>query len=128
MFFQYDIVTQEAVRGEQAESQFWAEQLARYLEPFGERLDAYLDRRVVGNLLAGVGAIVQSCSQLTTRELGCGICGAEHAEAGTQRLQYALHHQGWEAEAIEEVLWEQAEVRRQQIAQCGQTALCIWDG
>ena len=55
MSFQYDIVTQEAVKGEPAESQWWAEQLAKYLEPFGERLDAYLDRRVVGNLLAGVG-------------------------------------------------------------------------
>src|SRR5438309_4667046 len=127
MSFQYDTCPQEPSLSEEEESQFWAEQLARYLEPFRERLDAYLDRRVVGNLLAGVGAIVQSRSQLTTSELGCGICGAEHAEAGTQRLQYALHHQGWEAEVIEEVLWEQAEQRRQQIEQRGETALCIWD-
>lgn len=128
MSFQYDIVTQETLRGEQAESQFWAEQLAKDLEPFRERLDAYLDRRVVGNVLAGVGAIVQSRSQLTTSELGAGICGADQAEAGTQGLQYARHHQGWEAQVIEEVLWEQAEERRQQIEQHGQTALCIWDG
>jgi hypothetical protein len=83
---------------------------------------------VAGNLLAGVGAIVQSRCEVTTSELGCAICGADHAEAGTQRLQYALHHPGWTAEAIEEVLWEQAEERRQQIEQGGHTRLCVWDG
>ena len=72
---------------EEEESQFWAEQLASYLRPYQERLDAYLDRRVVGNLMATVGAIVQSRWALTTSELGGGICGADHAEAGTQRLQ-----------------------------------------
>ena len=128
MSLQYDIGGQEPATNEDEESQFWAEQLAQYLEPFHERLDAYLDRRVVGNLLAGVGAIVQSRSQVTTSELGCAICGADHAEAGTQRLQYALHHPGWAAEVLEEVLWEQAEERRQQIEQRGETPLCIWDG
>jgi hypothetical protein len=128
MSFQYDRAGQELAVGEAEESQFWAEQLARYLEPFRERLDAYLDRRVVGNLLAGVGAIVQSRSVLTTSELGGGLCGADHAEAGTQRLQYALHHPGWTAEVIEEVLWDQAEARLQQIEHSGESALCIWDG
>ena len=127
MSLQYDISGQEPPTNEQEESQFWAEQLARYLEPFRERLDAYLDRRVVGNLMAAVGAIVQSRCEVTTSELGSAICGADHAEAGTQRLQYALHHQGWQAEVIEEVLWQEAEQRRQQIEQQGETALCIWD-
>src|SRR2546421_1044596 len=127
MSFQYDILRQEPAITEEDESQFWAEQLARYLRPYQERLDAYVDRRVVGNLMATVGAIVQSRCALTTSELGSAICGPAHAEAGTQRLQYALHHQGWEAEVIEEVLWDQAEQRRQQIEQCGETALCIWD-
>ena len=90
MSFQYDIGGQEPPANEQEESQFWAEQLASYLEPFRERLDAYLDRRVVGNLLATVGAIVQSRSALTTSELGSAICGAAHAEAGTQRLMAAM--------------------------------------
>ena len=117
MSFQYDISGQEPSLSQEEESQFWAEQLAKYLKPYQERLDAYLDRRVVGNLMATVGAIVQSRCELTTSELGCAICGAAHAEAGTQRLQYALHHPGWEAEVIEEVLWQEAEQRRQQIEQ-----------
>src|SRR5213595_469396 len=110
MSFQYDISRQEPSLSEEEESQFWAEQLARYLRPYQERLDAYVDRRVVGNLMATVGAIVQSRCALTTSELGSAICGPAHAEAGTQRLQYALHHQGWEAEVIEEVWWKNRKV------------------
>jgi len=126
MSFQYDISGQEPSLSEEDESPFWAEQLARYLRPYQERLDAYVDRRVVGNLMATVGAIVQSRCALTTSELGSAICGPAHAEAGTQRLQYALHHQGWEAEVIEEVLWQEAEQSRQQMQQRGETPLCIW--
>src|SRR3989440_2238238 len=127
MFFQYDISRQEPSLSEEEESQWWAEQLARYLRPYQERLDAYLDRRVVGNLLATVGAIVQSRTELTTSELGSAICGPAHAEAGTQRLQRALHHEGWEAEVIEEVLWQEAEQSRQHMQQQGETPLCLWD-
>src|SRR5205085_3033222 len=126
MSFQYDISRQEPSRSEEEESQFWAEQLAKYLKPYQERLDAYLDRRVVGNLAATVGAIVQTRTELTTSELGSAICGPAHAEAGTQRLQYALHHPGWEAEVIEEVLWQEAEQSRQQMQQQGERPLCIW--
>src|SRR5438105_947985 len=127
MSFQYDISRQEPSLSEEEESQLWAEQLARYLRPYQERLDAYVDRRVVGNLMATVGAIVQSRCALTTSELGSAICGPAHAEAGTQRLKRALHHPGWEAEVIEEVLWEQAERSRKEMQQRGETPLCIWD-
>src|SRR2546429_7182482 len=127
MSFQDDISGQEPSRSEEEESQFWAEQLAKYLRPYQERLDASVDRRVVGNLMATVGAIVQSRCELTTSELGSAICGPAHAEAGTHRLQYALHHQGWEAEVIEEVVWQEAEQCRQQRQQRGETPLCIWE-
>lgn len=126
MSFQYDTNSQEK-RTAQEESQFWAEQLARYLAPYQQRLDAYLDRRVVGNLTATVAAIVQTRSELTTSELGSVLCGPAHADAGTQRLQRALHHQGWQAEVIEEVLWQEAEKSRKLMQQQGETPLCIWD-
>ena len=126
MSFQDDTQAQEQLTGEE-ESQIWAEQLARYLAPYHERLDAYLDRRVVGNLMATVAAIVQTRTELTTSELGSVLCEPGHAEAGTQRLQRALHHAGWEAEVIEEVLWQEAENSRQLMQQQGETPLCIWD-
>jgi hypothetical protein len=126
MFFQYGTDTRKHQSAEEA-SPFWAEQLERYLTPYSERLDAYVDRRVVGNLTATVAGIVQTRSALTTSELGSAICGPEHAEAGRQRLQRALHHEGWESEVIEEVRWEQAEQRRKAMEQRGETPLCIWD-
>src|SRR2546421_7264800 len=104
MSYQYDTDFQEQPTGEE-ESQL----LARYLAPYQERLDAYLDRRGGGNLMTTVAAIVQTRTELTTSAFGGGICGPAHAEAGTQRLQPALHHQGWEAEGIEEVLWQEDE-------------------
>ena len=126
MFFQYGTDSNEKQTAEE-ESQFWVEQLEMYLTPYSQRLDAYLDRRVVGNLTATVAGIVQTRSELTTSALGSAICGPEHAEAGTQRLQRALHHQGWESEVIDEVLWEQAETKRKEMEQRGETPLCLWD-
>ncbi len=126
MFFQYGIPFPEQQTAEE-ESQFWAEQLETYLAPYAERLDAYLDRRVVGNLTAVVAGMVQTRTEVTMSELGSAITGPGHAEAGTQRLQRALHHEGWKAELIEEVLWEQAEQRRLEMESRGETPLCIWD-
>src|SRR5256712_9832225 len=122
MFFQYGTDSNEKQTAEE-ESPFWVEQLETYLTPYSQRLDAYLDRRVVGNLTATVAAIVQSRSELTTSELGSAICGPAHADAGTQRLQRALHHRGWESEVIEEVLWQEAEKSRQQMHLQGETPL-----
>src|SRR2546429_1960477 len=126
MSFQYDTDSQEQPTA-QEESQFWAQQLARYLAPYHKRLDTYLDRRVVGNLMTTVAAIVQTRTELTTSALGSAICGPAHADAGTQRLQRALHHPGWEAQVIEEVLWQEAEKSRKLMQQQGETPLCIWD-
>ena len=54
MFFQYGIDSNEKQTAEE-ESQWWASQLETYLAPYSERLDAYLDRRVVGNLTSHSG-------------------------------------------------------------------------
>jgi hypothetical protein len=126
MFSQYDTAGIEKPIA-QEESQAWADELEHYLRPYSERLDAYVDRRVVGNVTAVVAGIIQTRTELTTSELGSAITGPEHAQAGTQRLQRALHHQGWKASVIEELLWEQAEERRQQMERRGETPLCIWD-
>jgi hypothetical protein len=82
---------------------------------------------VVGHLTATIASIVPTRSELTLSQLGSAICGPEHTEAGTQRLQRALHHQGWTAEVIEALLWEQAEQSRKQMEQRGETPLCMWD-
>src|SRR5438445_13200969 len=104
MSLQYDTHVQEPSLTPEEESQLWAEQLARYLAPYHERLDAYLDRRVLGNLTATVAAIVQTRTELTTSQLGSVICGPGHADAGTHRIQRALHHQGCETAGLEQAL------------------------
>lgn len=126
MCIQYDTANSSAPSAA-AESQVWADHLERYFAPYQERLDAYLDRRVVGNLLAAVAAIVQTRTGLTLSELGGAITGPAHAEAGRQRLGRALHHEGWHSGLIDEVLWEQAEQRRAELAAQGETPLVIWD-
>jgi|SRR5579883_2420453 len=68
-FFQYGIDSREPQTAE-AESQQWTEELETYLVPVNERLDAYLDRRVVGNLMTAVAGIVTARAPLTTSELG----------------------------------------------------------
>lgn len=108
--------TAESTLAPAEESQQWAHHLETFLHPYLERLDAYLDRRVVGNLAATVASILASQRDLSLTELGAGICGPEHAQAGVQRLDHALHHQGWQAQFIGEVLWEQAD---QHLAQMG---------
>lgn len=127
MFSQYGTEELEA-QSATAESQRWAEQLEAYLRPYRERWDAYLDSRVVGNLTAAVAGILQTRSALTLSEVGSTLCGPAHAEAGSQRLQRAMHHQGWKASLIEQVMLEQAEAHHQQIEQAGDTPLCVWDG
>jgi hypothetical protein len=126
MFLEYATDSEKKQTAEE-ESQWWANQLETYLSPYTQRLDAYLDRRVVGNLTATVAGIVQTRSALTLSELGSTLCDPAHAQAGTQRLQRALHHRGWHSQLIEELLWEQAEVSRKQMEAAGETPLCIWD-
>ena len=36
-------------------------------------------------------------------------------------------HQGWQANQLEQVLWEQAERSRRELEQGGEAPLCIWD-
>ena len=76
MFFEYGTGAKEKQSPEE-ESPFWVEQLETYLAPYSQRLDAYLDRRVVGNLTATVAAIVQ------TRVLYPSLrVGKEHRKKG----------------------------------------------
>lgn len=122
MFSQYDTASSVKQIPEE-ESQSWAAELETYLTPYRQRLDAYLDRRVVGNLVAAVAGIVQTRAELTMSGLGSAITEPAHAEAGMQRLQRAFHHQGWQAEVIEEVLWQQAEQRRQELESRGEVRM-----
>ena len=87
MFFQYGTEEKETQTAEE-ESQCWAKPLETYLTPYSERLDAYLDRRVVGNLTATVAAIVQTRERVDDERSGkwdlwARACGGGHPTAPT---------------------------------------------
>lgn len=91
LYHQSAIQPQERQSGQQA-SQTCAQELEAYLAPFNERLDAYVNRLIVGNLTAAVAGIVQTRGDLTLSELGGTITSPEHAEARTQRLGRVPHY------------------------------------
>ena len=93
MSLQYGIQAKEGQTGEDM-SQTCAQELEAYLRPWSERLDAYVDRRIVGTRLSTVAGIVQTRSALTLTELGSTITGPQHADAGTQRLSRLRHASG----------------------------------
>src|SRR2546421_11176397 len=100
MSYQYDTDSQEQPTA-QEESQFWAQQLARYLAPYQERLDAYLDRRGVGNLITTGAAIVERRQELTTSPLGRGILRPTEGGGGTPPPPRALNQPGCERRRAE---------------------------
>lgn len=81
MFSQYDTAS-SAKQIPAEESQSWATELETYLTPYRLRLDAYLDRRVVGNLTAAVAGIVQTRTALTMSGLASAITEPAHARSG----------------------------------------------
>ena len=121
MSLQYGIHAKEGQTGE-AMSQTCAQELETYLTPWSERLDAYVDRRIVGNLIATVAGIVQTRSDLT-RELNWAARSRAHSRPRRARNDWngLGTHQGWKAEMLEQVWWEQAESFRQEVEQRGET-------
>lgn len=126
MSHQYDTENPSRPTAEE-ESQFWAEQLERYLRPYSERLDAYLDRRVVGNLTGLIGSLVQQRGEVTLTTLGSGLTGPDHVQAGIGRLDRALHHSDWTAQIIEKVMWEEAVKAVKAMSIRGITPIVIMD-
>lgn len=93
------------------ESQQGTGMVEPFLAPSLERLDASLDRSVVGNLAAAGASLIQTEREVSLTEVGAGICGPDPAQAGVPRLDHALHHEGWPARLIGQVLGEQADQR-----------------
>ncbi len=42
-------------------------------------------------------------------------------------MQRALHHEGWHSQVLEDLQWERAQQRHQQLLEQGEVPLCIWD-
>jgi hypothetical protein len=77
-----------------------------------ETLNAKIDRRLVQTLFDLLLIIVihrHRNQGLLLSELGGHLLGAEHAQAGTKRISSLLHSRDWDAKAVDEYLWQQAD-------------------
>lgn len=114
-------------------SQQFGQQLLEYLGPLVEHLHTVekVDARPLRTLVQTVEAIIAFRDQthgLLLAELGGYLDGLAGGGGGTKRLETLIHHQKWQASAIEADLLGRAEQQVQQWEQQAEEALLIWDG
>lgn len=63
----------------------------------------------------------------TSRELGGYLASPAPAPGGSKRLSRLLHASNWQAQQIEQYLWQQADSRLERLEQEEETALLLWD-
>ena len=107
-----------------------ADMCYRFVQPLLYSLYRKLDRRLVQTLLDLMLVIVIHRHRnhgLLLSELGGYLLNGEHAPAGTKRIHNLLRHPGWEAQAISDYLWEQADQAVQQRLSPQDEVYVIWD-
>lgn len=106
------------------------QQLVRLLWPVLVSLKQELDRRLVKTFLGLVMAIIMHRhrnSGLLLSELGGYLLGADHGRAGTKRISRLVHSEGWNAEVIENFLWQAGTQRVEELWAQTERPLVIWD-
>jgi len=104
--------------------------LYRWIRPFLGSLNECIDRRLVKSLLGLVMAIVIHRHRnhgLLLSELGAYLLGPERCRAGTKRISNLLHSEKWQAEQIEQFLWECGTQRVDELQAAGELPLVLWD-
>lgn len=113
------------------QSEVVADLCYRFVRPLLENLYRKLDRRLVQTLLDLLMVIVIHRHRnhgLLLSELGGGhLLGGEHAPAGTKRISNLLRHPGWEAQAITDYLWQQADQALERLLSPQDDVYVIWD-
>ncbi len=105
------------------------QQLFEHLADILRALDGLLDRRLVVTLFGLVMAIILHRHRnegLWMSEVGSYLV-PENAEAGRKRIEKLMYSQKWDSTLLEELLWERADQRVEQIEQGGEEVLAIWD-
>jgi hypothetical protein len=64
---------------------------------------------------------------LLLSELGGHLLGADHGRAGTKRISSLVHSERWNAEVIEDFLWQEGMQRVEALWRQGDLPLVIWD-
>ncbi len=102
----------------------------RFVSPLLQVLHTQMDRRLVHTFLDLLSVIVMHRHRnqgLLLSELGGYLLGAEHAPAGTKRISNLLHSPGWDSQAVEAYLWQQADQALDQRQNPQDDVYVIWD-
>lgn len=102
----------------------------RFVQPFLRELASKMDRRLVQTFLDLLLVIIihrHRNQGLLLSELGGYLLGGEHAPAGTKRISNLLHSEKWEAKAVENYLWQQADQAIDQRLNPQTDVYVIWD-
>lgn len=109
--------------------------LERFFEPFVQKLDEVLDKRLVRTLLQCLVAIMRlrnNPQALWLSELGSYLQGyqgyASSATAGTKRVGKLLRSVKWTVSLLDRYLLEKADEEVQKLKGQGKRILCLWDG
>src|SRR5260370_3413888 len=124
---QYAMTGQSSQEDQQVSEQL-AQQLQRFVHPFLEILDAYVDCRLVETFWRTMIAIIVARTSLLLSVLGEYLGDPQHGAAGTKQLSRLLHSAKWCSGLIERLLWQQAEQRLTELEAAGEQPLCVWDG
>jgi len=116
-------------------SQFLLGLLETFFEPWVQKLDKVLDKRLVRTLLQCLVAIIRMRNNpqaLWLSELGSELVGYEgyskNAPAGTKRVGKLLRSVKWTVALIDRYLLEKADEEVQRLKKQGKRILCLWDG
>lgn len=102
----------------------------RFVKPLLASLYGKLDRRLVQTLLDLLMVILihrHRNHDLLLSELGGHLLNGEHAPAGAKRIHNLLRHPGWEAQAISDYVWQQADQAIEQSLSPQDDLYVIWD-
>jgi hypothetical protein len=100
-----------------------AQQLQRFVQPFLEILDAYIDCRLVETFWQTMVAIIVARTSLLLSVLGEYLADPQHGPAGTKQLSRLLHSAKWCSQLIEHFLWRQADQGRSRVGSGRRTAV-----
>jgi hypothetical protein len=98
----------------QAKSEHVTRLLEQDLEPLVEKLDAYLDKRLVQTFVQGLRTIIEARNQtpgLVISELGALLLSGREATAGEKRIHRLLTSKKWSEELIKVFQWNEAQNR-----------------
>ncbi len=105
-------------------------QLRKFLGDWLGQLNRRIDRRLVSTFLGLMIALIchrHRQNGMLLSELGGFLLGPERCCAGTKRIARLLHSDKWQAEWIEDWLWQQGDQRVAELQANGERPLVLWD-